>query len=115
MQCPRCGARSSVSEKRGPFRGRRCTNAACRYGFMTREDLILQPAGATPCLRTRATQAELATVLALPGMKATAINNSSAAGQLELMLGGARTSGESASRGVEAQPELKSRHSGSGQ
>jgi hypothetical protein len=53
MFCPICGARTVVSEKRGPYRDRRCTNADCRLDFTTREELLPQR-HARLCARTRA-------------------------------------------------------------
>jgi len=65
MECPQCGARTEVSEKRGPFRERRCTNAACLYDFTTREQIMRSGQQALKpfrrgrlCARTRATQIE---------------------------------------------------------
>ncbi len=40
MRCPHCGATTEVTEKRGPFRTRRCLNVACRYDFATSENLV---------------------------------------------------------------------------
>ena len=40
MQCPKCGALTHVSEKRGPFRNRRCANPTCRNDFMTCENIM---------------------------------------------------------------------------
>ena len=40
MRCPKCGALTQVSEKRGPFRTRRCANPACRYDFTTCENVM---------------------------------------------------------------------------
>ena len=53
MQCPQCGARTEVTEKRGPFRERRCTNLACGIDFTTREHVIPQHERSF-CARTRA-------------------------------------------------------------
>jgi len=53
MICPLCGARTQVSEKRGPYRDRRCTNANCCHDFTTREN-ILPERKARLCARTRA-------------------------------------------------------------
>src|SRR5208282_5898395 len=58
MFCPRCGARSEVRETRGPFRDRRCTNAACRLDFTTRELIMKQRERTRHCARTRATHLE---------------------------------------------------------
>jgi len=58
MFCPQCGARTYVTETRGPFRDRRCTNAACRLGFTTCENAVTQREHRRLCARTRATQAE---------------------------------------------------------
>jgi hypothetical protein len=62
MNCPQCGAPTEVNEKRGPFRDRRCTNAACRLGFTTREHVVrprkqeMRPGEhGRLCARTRAT------------------------------------------------------------
>ena len=65
MQCPKCGARTEVIEKRGAFRDRRCLKAECRVEFTTREQIMrpLKPI-ARPgehgrlCARTRVTQIE---------------------------------------------------------
>jgi hypothetical protein len=53
MQCPQCDSRTEVTEKRGPFRERRCTNLACRIEFTTREHVIPQQERSF-CARTRA-------------------------------------------------------------
>jgi hypothetical protein len=53
MQCPQCGARTAVTEKRGPFRERRCTNLTCGIDFTTREHVIPQQER-NLCARTRA-------------------------------------------------------------
>jgi hypothetical protein len=53
MQCPQCGARTEVNEKRGPFRDRRCTNSACGIDFTTREHVLPQHERSR-CARTRA-------------------------------------------------------------
>ncbi len=65
MRCPQCGARTEVSETRGPFRDRRCTNAACGLDFTTREHImtpreqVMKPRQhGRLCARTRATQIE---------------------------------------------------------
>jgi hypothetical protein len=58
MECPQCGARTQVNEKRGPFRDRRCTNPACRAQFTTREQIMLHREGGKLCARTRAIQIE---------------------------------------------------------
>jgi hypothetical protein len=58
MFCPLCGARTEVSEKRGPFRDRRCTNAACRLDFTTRENVMMLHEHRRLCARTRAAQIE---------------------------------------------------------
>lgn len=52
MQCPECGARTEVTETRGPFRDRRCLNAACRFDYTTREHIIPQRES-RQCARTR--------------------------------------------------------------
>ena len=54
MQCPNCGARTQVSETRGSFRDRRCTNTACGLVFATFEHVVRSGA----CARTRAAQVE---------------------------------------------------------
>ena len=41
MRCPKCGAVTEVSEKRGPFRTRRCVNPTCRNDFATCENLMI--------------------------------------------------------------------------
>ena len=38
MRCPHCGAITEVSEKRGAYRERRCSNPACRSEFTTCEN-----------------------------------------------------------------------------
>ena len=53
MQCPQCDARTEVTEKRGPFRERRCTNLVCGIEFTTREHVIPQQKR-NFCARTRA-------------------------------------------------------------
>jgi hypothetical protein len=53
MQCPQCDARTEVTEKRGPFRERHCTNLACGIEFTTREHVIPQQER-NFCARTRA-------------------------------------------------------------
>jgi endogenous inhibitor of DNA gyrase (YacG/DUF329 family) len=53
MQCPQCEARTEVTEKRGPFRARRCTNLDCGIEFTTREHVIPQQER-NFCARTRA-------------------------------------------------------------
>jgi hypothetical protein len=42
MRCPRCGAVTEVSEKRGPYRDRRCMNPACLFDFTTCENFLTQ-------------------------------------------------------------------------
>jgi hypothetical protein len=42
MRCPKCGAVTEVSEKRGPYRDRRCMNPACRFDFTTCENFVTQ-------------------------------------------------------------------------
>jgi len=58
MRCPQCGARTVVCETRGPFRDRRCTNAACRIDFTTREQIMKAREYGRNCARTRATKIE---------------------------------------------------------
>jgi hypothetical protein len=58
MFCPPCGARSEVRETRGPFRDRRCTNAACCLDFTTYENVMTLREHHHQCARTRATQIE---------------------------------------------------------
>jgi len=41
MQCPYCGSRSEVIEKRGAFRDRRCMCPDCRQRFTTREQVMI--------------------------------------------------------------------------
>lgn len=53
MQCPHCGSRSEVNEKRGPFRDRRCTNGTCGLDFTTREQVVSARAAGRVCARTR--------------------------------------------------------------
>ena len=55
MQCPQCGMRTQVIEKRGPFRERRCTNAACGVNFSTRELVLLERGPRRRCAKTRLT------------------------------------------------------------
>ncbi len=57
MQCPECGARTEVTETRGPFRDRRCLNTACRFDYTTREHVIPQRESRL-CARTRASNIE---------------------------------------------------------
>ncbi|MGD1154551.1 MAG: hypothetical protein ABSA41_01860 [Terriglobia bacterium] len=45
MRCPKCGAITEVSEKRGPYRERRCLNRACRFDFTTCENFVTQEEG----------------------------------------------------------------------
>ena len=40
MRCPQCGAHTEVSEKRGDYRERRCSNPGCRSEFTTCENLL---------------------------------------------------------------------------
>lgn len=40
MQCPYCGSRTEVTEKRGAFRDRRCMRPDCRQRFTTREQVM---------------------------------------------------------------------------
>lgn len=56
MCCPQCGARTVVTETRGPFRDRRCSNAGCGLDFTTREQIMMQPEKLRQCARTRAAQ-----------------------------------------------------------
>jgi hypothetical protein len=64
MQCPYCGTRTEVCEKRGPFRDRRCTNPACLRDFTTCEQIMSAKRVIRPwehgrlCARTRALQSE---------------------------------------------------------
>jgi hypothetical protein len=58
MFCPQCSARTEVTEKRGPFRERRCTNAACNLDFTTREHVMTQRDQGRMCAKTRATHIE---------------------------------------------------------
>src|SRR5579862_2504087 len=60
MNCPQCGARTQVREKRGPFRDRRCTNFQCGMDFTTREHLLPQLADQKLCARTCAARIGLA-------------------------------------------------------
>lgn len=59
MFCPQCGARTVVSETRGPFRDRRCTNAGCHLGFTTCENVLTRREHCRLCARTRATLVEV--------------------------------------------------------
>ena len=52
MYCPKCGARTEVSETRGVFRDRRCTNPACGLNFTTRESVITLGDRGRLCART---------------------------------------------------------------
>jgi len=54
MKCPECGARTEVSEKRGPFRNRHCTNPECRSKFVTCEKPLAENQYHSGCLRTLA-------------------------------------------------------------
>jgi len=54
MRCPLCGARTGVRETRGPYRDRRCTNAACHLEFTTREEILIRREDTRLCARTRA-------------------------------------------------------------
>lgn len=82
MDCPQCGAPTEVSEKRGPFRDRRCTSAVCRLEFTTREH-IMQPRKQVVkprqhgrlCARTRATQIDVP-----PGFSAVRVKGTAASG-----------------------------------
>jgi hypothetical protein len=56
MFCPQCGAHTEVTEKRGIFRDRRCTNAACGLDFTTRENVLTQREHRRLCARTRETK-----------------------------------------------------------
>ena len=53
MYCPRCSSRTEVTETRGIFRDRRCTNADCRFSFTTRESVMTQGESRRRCARTR--------------------------------------------------------------
>jgi hypothetical protein len=75
MKCPQCGAPTEVSEKRGPFRDRRCTSTGCGLTFTTREQVVrprkqeVRPGEhGRLCARTRATQIEAP--VGLPVVKA---------------------------------------------
>lgn len=59
MQCPQCCARTEVCETRGPFRDRRCTNAACGLDFTTREQVMKRRERGRQCAKTRLTQIDL--------------------------------------------------------
>lgn len=60
MQCPQCGARTEVAEKRGTYRDRRCMNDDCHLEFTTREQILRSQQEFKPgqhgrlCARTRA-------------------------------------------------------------
>ena len=51
MNCIKCGATTEVTEKRGPFRDRRCTNLTCAYSFTTCEYLTVQSERERLCAR----------------------------------------------------------------
>ena len=55
VHCPQCGARTEVTETRGSFRDRRCTNPVCRMEFTTREQILTRRERTRLCARTRAT------------------------------------------------------------
>jgi len=40
MRCPKCGGPTEVTDKRGAFRSRRCTDPVCRLEFKTCENLV---------------------------------------------------------------------------
>jgi hypothetical protein len=76
MRCPQCGARTEVSETRGPFRDRRCTDAACLLEFTTREHImtpreqVMKPRQhGRLCARTRATKIEVPPAPPAAGVK----------------------------------------------
>ncbi len=69
MFCPCCGARTQVSEKRGPFRDRRCTNAACGLNFTTREEMMIQRERGRFCAKTRFTGIEPSSTPAINSAK----------------------------------------------
>ena len=87
MQCPKCGARTEVVEKRGEYRDRRCTSTDCRLDFTTQERVMKprQPAvkprqHGRLCARTRAALTEAPPVSRLSGeFRATAGGHSAAA------------------------------------
>ena len=54
MRCPHCGAATEVTDKRGTFRSRRCTNPACRDEFTTSENLVTHAEHRRVSLRTLA-------------------------------------------------------------
>jgi len=81
MQCPQCGARTEVSETRGPFRDRRCTNPACRMDFTTREQIMKAREYGRNCARTRAIKIE--TSCPLPSAAGRADSNPGASGPQE--------------------------------
>jgi hypothetical protein len=64
--CPQCGARTLVSETRGPFRDRRCTNAACRLAFTTSEN-VLTLRERRLCARTRAVHGKVSLATSVAG------------------------------------------------
>ncbi|HMD85139.1 MAG TPA: hypothetical protein VKO18_10620 [Terriglobia bacterium] len=72
MLCPLCGARTEVSEKRGPYRDRRCTNADCGHDFTTREN-ILPVRKARLCARTRALHGGVLPLSAITGIEVGSI------------------------------------------
>ncbi|MGO8816214.1 MAG: hypothetical protein ACLQVG_16370 [Terriglobia bacterium] len=79
MKCPQCGAPTEVSEKRGPFRDRRCTSNACGLSFTTREQVVrprkqeVRPGEhGRLCARTRAIQGDAPTGIPAARMAAGA-------------------------------------------
>jgi len=56
MKCPECGANTEVSEKRGAYRTRRCTNPECAAEFVTCETPLAEHRRV--CLRTLASSHE---------------------------------------------------------
>ena len=53
MKCPKCKSRTTVREKRGPFRDRACTNPECRYAFTSSEFAIPNDSRPRLCAKTR--------------------------------------------------------------
>jgi len=76
MECPYCGAKTEVTETRGPFRDRHCTNRRCGFIFTTREQVMTDQDALAPgqhrrqCARTCAAHFKTSAGASLPGAKA---------------------------------------------